>query len=144
MIKNYTVEMENSVTLSTKSIGEIKTLHSFLVFPEDMNYGGTLFGGKMLAEMDRAALKAARRVLYGTGCDGAVTVSLDKVDFKKPAHLGDIIEIEAKVTRLGTTSIEIYVHVSKENHEGKVETICDACFVFVAVKNGNPYAHGCV
>jgi len=109
-----------------------------------MNYAGTLFGGKVLAEMDRTALKAARRMLYGTACDGAVTASLDKVDFKRPAHLGDIIELSAQIKKLGRTSIEIYVNVSRENHEGCIETICDATFVFISIKNGKPYPHGCV
>jgi acyl-CoA hydrolase len=136
--------MNQANTNNVKLIADITIAHSFMVFPEDMNYAGTLFGGKILAEMDRAALKAARRVLYGTPCDGAVTVSLNKVDFKKPAHLGDIIELCANVTKLGRTSIEMYIHVSRENHEGEVETICDATFVFVSVKNGKPFPHNCM
>jgi acyl-CoA hydrolase len=133
----------NLNTTKMKQIVAIETKHSFMVFPEDMNYAGTLFGGKILAEMDLTALKAARRVLYGTDCDGAVTVSLNKVDFKKPAHLGDIIELNATVCKLGRSSIEIYVHVSKENHHGEIETICDANFVFVSLKEGLPYPHRC-
>lgn len=134
----------NNETNNIKLITDFETKHSFMVFPEDMNYAGTLFGGKVLAEMDLTALKAARRILYGTHCDGAVTVSLDKVDFKCPAHLGDIIELQAVVRKLGRTSIEIYVHVSKENHYGIVETICDATFVFVSLKDGKSYPHQCM
>jgi acyl-CoA hydrolase len=133
-----------NMTNNVKIINDVVTKHSFMVFPEDMNYAGTLFGGKILAEMDKTALKASRRVLYGTYCDGAVTVSLDKVDSKKPAHLGDIIEIDAKIARLGRTSIEIFVHVSKEDHQGEIETICDATFVFVSMKNAKPYPHNCI
>lgn len=113
------------------------------MFPEDLNYAGTLFGGKVLAEMDLTAAKAARRVLYATACDGAVTASLNKVDFKSPALLGDIIELTACITKLGKTSIEIYVHVEKENQRGEVATICDAIFVFVSVKDGKPFPHHC-
>ncbi len=127
-----------------KLITDFGTTHSFMVFPEDMNYAGTLFGGKILAEMDKAAAKAARRILYGTSCQGAVTVSLDKVDFIAPAHLGDIIELTAHITRLGRTSIEIHVHVSKENHMGEIETICQATFVFVSLKEGKPFPHQCM
>lgn len=123
---------------------ESETAHSFMVFPEDLNYAGTLFGGKMLAEMDRAALKASRRLLYSTACDGAVTVSLDKVDFVSPAHLGDIIELRARIVALGRTSIHILVHVTREDHSGKIETICNANFVFVSMKDGKPFAHGCL
>lgn len=129
---------------NVKLITDFGTTHSFMVFPEDMNYAGTLFGGKILAEMDKAAAKAARRILYGTNCEGAVTVSLDKVDFIAPAHLGDIIELTARINRLGRTSIEIHVHVSKENHLGSVETICQATFVFVSLKEGKPFPHQCM
>lgn len=127
-----------------KVITEQITTHSFIVFPEDLNYAGTLFGGKVLAEMDLTAAKAARRILYHTSCNGAVTASLNKVDFKRPALLGDIIELTATITRLGRTSIDIYVHVSKENQCGEIETICDASFVFVSVKDGKPYPHQCL
>lgn len=126
-----------------KSITEFSAVHSFIVFPEDLNYAGTLFGGKVLAEMDLSAAKVARRLLYGTDCDGAVTASLDKVDFRKPAHLGDIIEFKATIKKLGRTSIDIDVHVSKENQAGAIETICSARFVFVSLKAGAPHPHGC-
>lgn len=127
-----------------KVITEQTTTHSFIVFPEDLNYAGTLFGGKVLAEMDLTAAKAARRILYNTSCNGAVTASLNKVDFKRPALLGDIIELTATITRLGRTSIDIYVHVLKENQLGEIETICEASFVFVSVKDGKPYPHQCL
>lgn len=136
--------MNTPNTKNLKLISDFETKHSFIVFPEDINYAGTLFGGKVLAEMDVTALKAARRILYGTECDGAVTVSLDKVDFISPAHLGDIIELTAFVRNLGRTSIEIYVHVAKENHLGEVSVICDATFVFVAVKDAKPHPHNCL
>ncbi len=128
---------------TNKPIFTQPTMHSFLVFPEDMNFAGTLFGGKILAEMDKAAAKAARRILYGTECDGAATVSLDKVDFISPAHIGDFIELTATITRLGTTSIEIHVLVTKETHFGEIATICEGTFVFVSLKQGKPFPHNC-
>jgi acyl-CoA hydrolase len=136
--------VNNTNTNNLKLISDFETKHSFIVFPEDINYSGTLFGGKVLAEMDLTALKAARRVLYGTNCDGAVTVSVDKVDFISPAHLGDIIELTAFIRNLGRTSIEIYVHVARENHLGEIAVICDATFVFVAVKDAKPHPHHCL
>jgi acyl-CoA hydrolase len=136
--------VNNTNTNGIKLVPEFETKHSFLVFPEDINYAGTLFGGKVLAEMDVTALKAARRILYGTECNGAGTVSVNKVDFISPAHLGDIIELTACIRKLGRTSIEIYVHVAKENHSGEIAVICDATFVFVAVKNAKPHPHNCV
>jgi len=119
------------------------TEHSFMVFPEDLNYTGTLFGGKVLAEMDLAAAKACRRLLYKTECDGAVTASLERVDFKAPAHLGDIIELKAQLVGLGKTSLKIQVRVFKETQLGDVSMICEAQFTFVALKKGKPHPHHC-
>lgn len=53
-------------TPNIKIVNQIEAIHSFIVFPEDLNYVGSLFGGKVLAEMDLTAAKAARRLLYGT------------------------------------------------------------------------------
>lgn len=116
--------------------------HSFTVFPEHMNYQGALFGGKILSEMDIAAIKPIRRMLYLTDCDTAVTASVDKVNFIKPATLGDIIDITATIVKLGITSIHIFINVTKEDKYGVIDKICQAEFVFVSLKNGRPYPHG--
>lgn len=126
----------------TEAAGQKASLHTFTVFPEDLNYTGSLFGGKLLSEMDVAAIKPVRRILYGTACDGAVTVSLDKVDFKNPAYLGDIIELHAGIVRMGRTSIDVAFHVSREDQTGEVATICEARFTFVSLKDNEPYPHG--
>jgi acyl-CoA hydrolase len=118
--------------------------HTFTVFPDDLNYAGTLFGGKVLAEMDIAAIKAVRRLLYKTDCDEAVTASIDRVDFKRPAHLGDIIDMRAEIIRLGKSSIDVKVIVTKEDQKGNVSLICEAKFTFVSLRNKKPYPHNCV
>jgi acyl-CoA hydrolase len=133
----------NKSPFNNKSIFAQPTLHSFMVFPEDMNYAGTLFGGKILAEMDKAAAKAARRMLYGTECDGCATVSLSKVDFERPAHIGDFIEMSAWIKKLGKSSIEIDVFVLREDTQGMIEQICKGTFVFVSLKDGKPFPHNC-
>ena len=132
-----TITLDNE----TKFLNQAVALHSFTVFPEDMNYAGALFGGKILAEIDIAAIKPVRRMLYNTDCDTAVTASIDRVDFLKPADLGDIIELHAKIVKLGKTSITVAVHVTKENHKGAISTICDATLVFVSLKQGKPFPH---
>jgi acyl-CoA hydrolase len=119
-------------------------VYSFTVFPDDLNYAGSLFGGKLLAEMDLAAANTARRILYPSSCDGAVTVSVDKVDFKQPAKLGDIIEIRTLIVKLGRTSITVRVNVTKEDKYGQIEVICSANFTMVAMKADRPYPHNCV
>jgi acyl-CoA hydrolase len=115
--------------------------HSFTVFPEDLNYKGSLFGGKILAEMDIAGIKPIRRMLYMTDCDNLVTVRIDRVDFLKPARLGDLIELSATIFKLGKTSISVYVNVTKEDESGRIEKICDASLVYVSLKDGKPHPH---
>ena len=115
--------------------------HSFTVFPEHLNYQGALFGGKILCEIDIAAIKPIRRMLYLTDCETAVTASIDKVDFLKPAQLGDIIELKATIYKLGQTSIHVSVNVTKEDRFGNIETICNAKLVFVSIKDGKPHKH---
>lgn len=114
----------------------------FAVFPEHINFHGTLFGGALLSKMDVAAATLARKVLYGSDADGAVTANMDKVDFHLPGHVGDIIKINCKVKSLGRSSILIQVKVYREDREGQVQKICTAMFTFVAMKDGKPFHHG--
>jgi acyl-CoA hydrolase len=132
----------SAVLETPQTINRFTTIHTFTVFPENLNYGGTLFGGKVLAEMDIAAANTARRLLYDVDCDGVVTACLDRVDFIAPAGLGDIIEIKSRVARLGRTSIEIRTLVQKEDTRGKISKICEAKFTFVVMKDGMPFPHG--
>lgn len=115
--------------------------HSFLVFPQDLNSTGTLFGGKVLAEMDIAAAMTARRALIGGNHDGIVTAHISSVDFKNPAGLNDLILLEGIVTSVGTTSLKISVNVVKEDSKGTKTLICCGNFVFVAMKDKKPYPH---
>lgn len=121
----------------SKTVGE----HSFTVFPEHLNYQGALFGGKILCEIDIAAIKPIRRMLYFTDCDTAVTARIGQVDFLRPASLGDIIELHSKIFKLGKTSIHVNVNVTREDSKGNIETICNAQLVFVSIKDGNPHPH---
>lgn len=117
-------------------------VHTFTVFPDMLNYSGTLFGGKLLSEMDVAASNAARKMLYNTPCNGLVTAHLGEVNFTSPGLLGDIVELKCLVTHLGNSSITIEVQVAKEDQYGHRDGICNAKFVFVALRDGKPYPHG--
>ena len=139
---NTTIKSQNSETITQPIIKlPLTSIHTFTVFPEDLNFAGTLFGGKVLAEMDIAAVNAARRLLYGVVYDAVVTASLSRVDFIAPAHLGDIIEIKSQIVKLGRTSIDLIVHVQKEDSNGHFTTICEADFTFVVIKDGKPFPH---
>ena len=121
---------------------KLTAVHSFTVFPQDLNYADTLFGGKVMAEMDIAGVKVVRRALYGTGAEGAVTASVDRIDFKKPAFLGDLITMTAEIKTLGKSSIQTKISVSRESTMGVIEDICAANFTFVAMKDKKSFPHG--
>ena len=117
-------------------------VHSFAVFPQDLNYSGSLFGGKVMMEMDLAGAKVVRRALYGTGADGCVTASVDRIDFHKPAFLGDLITMTAEIKSLGKSSLNIRIKVTRESIVGEIDDICAANFTFVAIKDKKSYPHG--
>ena len=127
-----------------KNGSEASFLYTFTVFPDCLNYGGTLFGGKLLAEMDLAASNAARKLLYKTDCDGLVTAHLSEVDFLAPGRLGDIIEIRCTISKVGKSSITVDSEVTSESKKGKCTTICSARFVFVSLKEGTPFPHSII
>jgi len=116
---------------------------SFFVFSKDLNYGETLFGGKLLAEIDCEAAKVARSLIYDTGADNAVTASFDRVDFKAPAKKGDLVVMEADIYELGRTSIKIEINVWIRRGTDKKDwiEICKAHTTFVALKDGKTYPH---
>lgn len=76
-----------------------------VVFPGDTNHHGTLFGGVGLAHMDKVAFIAASR----HGRRAFVTASCERVDFDRPAKLGDIIELTGTLVRVGRRSLGVEV-----------------------------------
>lgn len=121
--------------------GKLKAMHSFTVMPKDNNYADTLFGGKLMYEMDYAGVKVVRRALYGTGADGCVTASVERVDFLKPAVTGDIITMNAQIKTFGSSSIQVRVTVNRESINGEIENVCASNLTFVAIKNKRPFKH---
>lgn len=109
---------------------------SQIVLPNDTNAMGNLMGGILLKWMDVAAGIAAGRHSNSL----CVTVSVDNVSFKEPIRLGEVVSIQAKVTRAFNTSMEIYIEVFKEDplKIGRVKSN-DAFFTFVALDDdGSP------
>ena len=81
---------------------------SFAVFPGDCNYHYPMvFGGKMLAEMDRCAATTIRRFLYDspTGAKYALTVGVNNMTFHKGAEVGDLIFLCGTIIKVGTKAI---------------------------------------
>jgi acyl-CoA hydrolase len=116
---------------------------SFVVFPADANANAPmLFGGKLLAEMDRAAGVAARRLLYASAVRDAVTAGLS-VEFHKPGRVKDLVFVTATVAELGEKSIRIAVRAERETAAGR-ELLAEGKFVFVAysLEEGRAVPHG--
>jgi acyl-CoA hydrolase len=81
------------------------------VFPGETNHYDTLFGGTALQLMDEVAFIAATRFARAK----VVTVSSDKVNFKMPIPTGSLVELDAQIGKVGTSSIEVTVDVYKED-----------------------------
>ena len=81
-----------------------------IVFPGDTNHHGTLFGGGGLARMDRVAFIAATRF----GRVPFVTASCERLDFRQPPRLGEIIRITARPVGAGTRSLTVAVTMEAE------------------------------
>jgi acyl-CoA hydrolase len=106
------------------------------VLPGETNPLNNLFGGELLARMDRAASIAARRHSRRI----VVTASVNHVAFNRSIPLGSVVTIEAKVSRAFTSSMEIYIDVWIEDRESGIRTKAnEAIYTFVAVdETGNP------
>ena len=108
-----------------------------IVLPNDTNSLGNLMGGVLLRWMDIAGGISAGRHSNAV----CVTVSVDNVSFKYPILLGEIVTIEAKVSRAFNTSMEVHLEVFTENPKkvGRKKTN-DAFLTFVALENakGHP------
>jgi acyl-CoA hydrolase len=101
-----------------------------VVFPNDLNSYGTLFGGRVLELADRVAGVVGKRH-SGKVC---VTLAIDSVRFLAPAKEGDILVFQASVNRVWKTSMEIGVKVFAENYKTlKRIHIFSAYFTFVAL-----------
>ena len=107
-----------------------------LVMPNHTNHHGTLFGGHALGLMDHAGWVAATRCARRT----MVTVASDRVEFKVPVHAGQLVELVARVSRVGRTSVTVGVDMYAEDvASGRRRLATSGSFVFVAIDDdGNP------
>jgi acyl-CoA hydrolase len=115
---------------------ETYVMMSELVLPNDTNTLGNLMGGRLMHWMDIAAAIAAQK-----HCNCAVvTASVDNVSFNNPIKLGNLLTIEAKVTRSFNTSMEIYLKVWGEDLSAQYKYLTNEAYAtFVALDpNGRP------
>jgi acyl-CoA hydrolase len=109
---------------------------SALMMPGDSNNLGHVFGGVILALMDKAAAVSALRHARLP----VVTVSIDRVDFREPIHVGDLVILKTAVNFVGKSSIEVGVRVECEDLLTGLRRHTNTAFLtFVAIgADGNP------
>ncbi|MCR9065114.1 MAG: acyl-CoA thioesterase [Cytophagales bacterium] len=120
----------------SKKVSESLTIKTEMIMPNDTNTLGNLMGGNLMRMVDVvgaiAAQKHSNRIV--------VTASIDNVSFENVVPLGDVVTLEAKVTRAFNTSMEVIVEVYSENIPAGTKKQTNTAFLtFVAVdQSGRP------
>jgi len=124
--------------MKSKNPTESMTTMSELILPNDTNTLGNLMGGRLMHWMDIAAAMAAMK---HCNCP-VVTASADSISFENPVRLGNVVTIEAKVTRAFSTSMEVYIKVHGEDLPTQFKYLSNEAYLtFVALDpHGKPRA----
>jgi acyl-CoA hydrolase len=120
--------------MESRKVSDSITIMNELVLPNDTNVFGNLMGGRLMYWMDIAAGVTAVK-----HCNApCMTASVDNLSFKNPIKLGNVVRIEAKITRAFHTSMEIHLKVWGEDnlHQYRYESN-EAYFTFVALDPNN-------
>ena len=122
--------------MKAKSAAESEVIMTHLVLPQDANPAGNLHGGVILKHVDTTGGVVAKRHSRGN----TVTVSIDRMAFKQPAYMGELLIFKASLNHVGRTSMEIGVRVEAENlRTGEVRHTNSAYLTFVALDDeGKP------
>ena len=119
-----------------KKSSESKVMMTELVLPNDTNTFGNLMGGRLMYWMDIAAALAAMKHCAAP----VVTASVDNISFETPIKLGNVVHIEAVVTRAFNSSMEVHMNVWGEDAIQQYRYKSnEAYYTFVALDpNGKP------
>jgi len=122
--------------MQTKHPQDTHVIMSELVLPNDTNTLGNLMGGRLMHWMDIAAAIAAQK---HCNCP-VVTASVDNVSFNNPIKLGNLLTIEARLTRSFNTSMEVYLKVWGEDLSAQYKYLTNEAYLtFVALDpHGKP------
>jgi acyl-CoA thioesterase YciA len=121
-------------------MSEPYTAIQIVMMPKHTNPHGTIFGGVLLANIDTAGALAARReiLLRGGNPKAAfVTVALNRVEFKKPVLVGDVVRFQTTLVRIGRTSVTMRIDVIAERGTETIH-VTEAEAVFVGVDLSTP------
>lgn len=119
-----------------RPVSESRATMSELMMPNMANNLGNVFGGVILSLVDRVATVAATRHARRP----CVTVSVDRMDFHEPIHLGELVVAHASVNYVGRTSMEVGVRIEAEHLVTGLRRHTNSCYVtFVAIDDeGRP------
>ena len=119
-----------------KKVSESRVVLAQLMQPVHANNHGNVHGGEIMRLVDEAGALACMR----HAGHRVVTVAVDRMTFRQPIHLGDLVTFTAEVSYVGRTSLEAEVLVSAENPvTGECVYTNTAYLVYVALdRNGNP------
>ncbi len=118
----------------TKKPSESFTIMNEIVLPNDTNTLNNLMGGRLLHWMDIVSAIAAQKHSNSI----VVTASVDSVSFKESIQLGNVVTLQAYVTRAFNTSMEVYIEVFAQNiPRGEKYKCNDAYYTFVALDSRN-------
>jgi acyl-CoA hydrolase len=120
----------------SRTVRETQLETSALMMPADENARGHVFGGAVLAMIDKAAAVCAIRHARMP----CVTVSVDRVDFREPILVSELVHMKASVNFVGRTSMEIGIRIEAENMLAGTRRHTNSCYVtYVALdRDGKP------
>jgi acyl-CoA thioesterase YciA len=110
-----------------------------MMMPSDVNPHGTVFGGVILSYIDQAGGIGAVREVVKAGGDipHLVTVAINRVEFKQPVLVGDVVKFKTRLVKFGRTSIIVNVQVEAERGRDVLQ-VTEAELVYVGIDPNGP------
>lgn len=135
----YSMRWENALLRENK-MGESYPAIQVVMMPRDTNPHGTIFGGVILSYIDMAGAVGARREVARAGGpnDAAlVTVAINRVEFKQPVLVGDVVHFDVGLVKFGRTSLTVCVEVFAERGADRLN-VTKAELVYVRIDPASP------
>ena len=123
-------------------MSEPYTAIQVVMMPRDTNPYGTIFGGVVLSHIDTAGSIGARREVLlrgGNAKASFVTVAINRVEFKQPVMVGDVVKFLTRLVKIGRTSVTMHIDVIAERDAQDIP-VTDAEIVYVGVDASLPVA----
>lgn len=113
------------------SVSNSETFMTHRALPGDTNAAGNVHGGVILKHIDLAGAVCAMR--HARGCS-VVTASIDRMEFKAPVHVGELMMLKSSINYVGSKSMEVGVRVEAEDlFTGNIRHVASAYLTFVAM-----------